>query len=100
MEVQPRGDRHFDRILRKAPAPLGAILFPAFSPSVEPALVEVTPGEILTELFQHCFPPALGDERLYDDVIRLVRGARLFRMHTCDIESARRLLVELITRLE
>jgi hypothetical protein len=85
--------------IRRSPVRLGAIVFPAFDPSCEPALAEASPGEVLTELLQHCFAPALGDERLYDDLIRLITGCRLWRMQSNGIESARRLLRELIAQL-
>jgi hypothetical protein len=85
--------------VRTRPARLGAILFPRYDPSCQPAIEDVSPGQVLTELLQHCFTPALGDETLYDGVIRLITGCRLFRVHTRDIASARSLLSDLIARL-
>lgn len=81
------------------PVPLGTVLFPSFDPSAESLLEEVRPGEVLTEMLPHCFAPAYGDERLYDNVIRLIARCRLFRLRTSSIESARERLVQLIARV-
>lgn len=86
------------RVARQ-PVPLSVIVFPAFDPSCQPTLEEVDPGQMLTDLLQHCFPPALGDEQLYDAVIRLITQCRLFRLRTCGIASARERLLELIAKL-
>jgi hypothetical protein len=82
--------------VRRRPAPARVVLFPAFDPSREPALARATPGEVLTELLGHCFPPAGGDERLYDDVIRLAERCRLIRLFSNGIEATRSLLGEVL----
>lgn len=85
--------------VRKEAVPLGAMLFPAFDPSCRPRLEVLSPAEVLTDIFQYCFTPTMDDEQLYDSVIRVIERCRLFRMHTRDIESARGLLVELLSEL-
>jgi len=85
--------------VRKEAVPLGALLFPAFDPSCRPRLEALSPAEVLTDIFQYCFTPTVDDEQLYDSVIRVIERCRLFRMHTRDIESARGLLVELLSEL-
>lgn len=91
--------RYTARHVRKEAVPLGAMLFPAFDPSCRPKLEVLSPAEVLTDIFQYCFAPTVDDEQLYDSVIRVIERCRLFRMHTRDIESARGLLVELLSEL-
>ena len=86
------------RVRTKA-APIAALLFPRFHPSHEPRLEAVAPGDVLTEIFRYCFPPHTSDELLYDNVIHLLERCRLWRVHTCDIESSRVLLRDVIAAL-
>jgi hypothetical protein len=83
--------------VRKGVVPLKAIIFPSFDPSFEPTIERVSPGQVLTELLPYCFPPALGEEWLYDNVIRIIERCRLFRLRTCGIESTRALLGALVS---
>lgn len=95
----PEMARYSAAKVRKQAVPLGAILFPAFDPSCTPRIEELTPAQVLTDLFQYCFAPTVDDEQLYDNAIRVVERCRLFRMRTCSIESARALLAELLSEL-
>ena len=85
--------------VRRESVALGAMLFPRFDPSCTPGLEVLGPADVLTDIFQYCFTPTMKDEQLYDSVIRVIERCRLFRMHTRDIESARGLLVELLSEL-
>ena len=91
--------RYAAKAISTRPVPLGVVLFPSFDPSGESVLEEVRPGRVLTEMLPHCFAPAAGDERLYDNVIRLIDRCRLFKLRTSGIDSARERLVELIARV-
>ena len=79
--------------------PIAVVLFPRFDPSCAPRLEALTPGDVLTETFQYCFPPRGTEEQLYDNVIRILERCRLWRLHTRDIESSRTLLTRVISEL-
>jgi hypothetical protein len=85
--------------VRTRAAPLRVVLFPAYEPSCEPQLEELSPGRALADLLPHCFQPSGSDERLFDDVIRLIEPCALFVLRSRDIESARLLLAGLVARL-
>ncbi len=95
----PAMARYATTHVRKEAVPLAAMLFPAFDPSCRPRLEALSAADVLTDIFQYCFTPSTSDEQLYDSVIRVIERCRLFRMHTRDIESARGLLVELLSEL-
>lgn len=88
--------RYVARRVRTTPVRMGTILFPAFDPASVPRLEAMEPGAVLPELLHHCFRPALGDERLYDSVIRLIGRCALVRLHTNGIACTRRLLERLV----
>jgi hypothetical protein len=95
----PTMARYAPTRLRAGTARLGAIVLPSFHPSFERRLEETRPAMILADLLQCCFPPAHGDERLFDSVIRIVEGCRLFTLRSCDIGSARTLLGQVVGAL-
>ena len=91
--------RYAPHAVRVQPAQLGVMLFPAYNPSSTPAIERLSPADVIPDVFGYCFTPTRGDEHLYDSVIRVVEQCRLFRLHTCSIESARTLLIQLIADL-
>jgi hypothetical protein len=91
--------RYSPRAVHRAPTRVGAIILPKYDPAATPALDEVSPSDVLPDLFHYCFTPTRGDELLYDGVIRVVEQCRLFRLRTTSIETARELLQRLVAEL-
>ena len=85
--------------VRRRPVQAGVFVFPAYDPSCTPGLEELSPAEVLADVFQYCFQPTVSDEQLFDGVIRVIERCRVFRMRTRDIASANAVLVELIELL-
>ena len=76
----------------KLPFPLRMIILPCYNPSFSPSMVSLSPGEALPEVLECCFPPNRSEEELFDSVIRLLTGCRIFRLFTNGIEAAMDLL--------
>ncbi len=93
--LDSRFARYVPHRIARAPATVDTVVLPRFDPGTSAGLETVSAADVLTEVLGYCFPPAEGEEELFDGVIRLLESCRVVRLCYADVTSARRLLREL-----
>jgi hypothetical protein len=74
------------------PLPLKTILLTEYNSKLDPELIPVSPGEVLTEILHCCFPPNGNEEYFFDRVIRILDKCALFRLRTNGLGSTQKLI--------
>jgi len=76
--------------------PLDRILIPQYFPQQKSEISTLTPAEALPEILGYCFPPAMDDEALFDQVIKILERVQVIRLVSNSIEDRGKLLKSLL----